>query len=67
MLMDRDTLAPLAAAGAVLLCCAAGPLIVGAIAGFTLAAILGVSVAVCALALAAAAAVVLRRRGEGQA
>ena len=68
MLTGKETLAPLAAAGAVVLCCAAGPLIVGAIAGATVAAILGVSVAVCALALAvAAAAVALRRRGKGEA
>ena len=66
--MDRETLAPTAAAGAVLLCCAAGPLIAGAIAGWTVAAIVGLSVAICAAVVAlGVAAVALGRRGKGRA
>ena len=66
--MGRDTLAPLAAGAAVVLCCAAGPLIGATIAGWMVAAILGASVAVCALVLAmAAAGSALGRRGKGRA
>jgi len=65
--MGRAMLAPLAAA-ALVLCCAAGPLIAAAIASWTVAAILGVSVAVCAFVLAVAAAgLVLRQRRKGRA